>query len=199
MFTGLVEETGRIRKIARRRASLARLTVEARKTLEDVKVGDSIAVAGVCLTVVEVGRSTFTVEVSGQTLTRTTMGRIRPGEEVNLERAVGAGDRLGGHIVLGHVDCVGTVRSRRRTPRGEIFEIAVPPEIADHFVERGSVAVDGTSLTIVSATRRTFSVAIIPHTLAGTTLSTLRSGERVNVEVDVLARYAALERQRPLQ
>lgn len=199
MFTGLIEETGRIRKLARRQASLARLTVEARRSLEDAKPGDSIAVAGVCLTVVEVGRSTFTVEVSGQTLARTTMGRIRPGDKVNLERAVEAGDRLGGHIVLGHVDGMGTVRSRRRTPQGEIFEIAVPSEIADHLVERGSVAVDGTSLTVVSVTRRSFSIVIIPHTLAKTTFSTLRAGDRVNVEVDVLARYAAIERQRPLQ
>ncbi|KPJ53530.1 hypothetical protein AMJ39_04415 [candidate division TA06 bacterium DG_24] len=198
MFTGLIEEMGTVRKFTRARASLVRLTVDAERVLSDVKVGDSISVSGVCLTVVDVGPSSFTVEISGQTLSRTKMGHLRPPQRVNLERAVSPGDRLGGHVVLGHVDCVGTVRSRRNTAGGWIFEFSVSPDVAGRIVEQGSIAVDGVSLTVTSASRRSFKVAIIPHTLAVTTFSDLRPGDRVNIEIDVLARYAAGERQVPL-
>lgn len=185
MFTGIIEETGRVTGLA----PSGRLSVEASAVLEDTKIGDSIAVSGICLTVVEMTDSSFAVDVMPETLKRSTLGSLRPGATVNLERAMQAGGRLGGHLVNGHVDGLGTVRSRRPLGNAVIFDIDVDRDIAKYFVSKGSVAVDGISLTVVEARHDSFSVSIIPHTRAQTTLEDARPGTQVNIEVDVIAKY----------
>ncbi len=188
MFTGIVEGTGVVRQIVTRERS-ARLTVEAGRFLDGARVGDSIAVNGVCLTVARVAGQAFDADLSAETLRRTTLGRLRPGVAVNLERPVALGDRLGGHLVQGHVDGVGTVRARRRDGDAWWVEIAAPPGVMRYVVEKGSIAVDGVSLTVAQVAGDRFTVCLIPHTCAVTTLGTLAPGRQVNLEVDVLARY----------
>lgn len=185
MFTGIIEELGKVKGLAPSGA----LTVEASKVLEGTRVGDSIAVSGVCLTVVEMTGSSFTVDVMPETLARSVLGGLKPGAAVNLERALEAGGRMGGHMVQGHADGVGTVRSRRQAGNAVLFDIEVDAEVARYVVQKGSVAVDGISLTAVEAGRNGFSVSVIPHTLAQTTLDKARPGTRVNVEVDIIAKY----------
>ena len=185
MFTGIIEELGKVKGLAPSGA----LTVEASKVLEGTRIGDSIAVSGVCLTVVEMTGSSFTVDVMPETLARCVLGGLKPGAAVNLERALEAGGRMGGHMVQGHADGVGTVRSRRQAGNAVLFDIEVDAEVARYVVQKGSVAVDGISLTAVEAGRNGFSVSVIPHTLAQTTLDKARPGTRVNVEVDIIAKY----------
>jgi riboflavin synthase len=179
MFTGVVEELGHL--TAREGG---RLTFAATTVLEDVKVGDSIAVDGCCLTVVEVGDGWWAADVVDETFARTTLGRLAPGDPVNLERPLRLADRLDGHLVQGHVDAVGEVV----TPAPDL-RVRVPAPLARYLVEKGSVAVDGCSLTVVEASHDEFAVAIVPHTAAVTTLGTRRPGDEVNVEVDVVAKY----------
>ncbi|GBC77366.1 Riboflavin synthase [bacterium HR08] len=188
MFTGLIEEVGRIRQLALTSVG-GEVRVEARAVLEDLRVGASIAVNGVCVTVTGVERDGFRTQLSAETLRRTTFGQLRPGRAVNLERALRPGDRLGGHIVQGHVDGVGRFLERR--PEGEswIFRFAFPSELHRYLVPKGSIAVDGISLTIAGLSDAWFEVAIIPHTLRMTNLRELRPGDGVNLEVDVLAKY----------
>ncbi|MBC7338777.1 MAG: riboflavin synthase [Firmicutes bacterium] len=188
MFTGIVEEVGRLRSL-RRSSGGAELDISCRRVGEDLRPGESVAVNGVCLTVVRAGGDGFVAQVMPETLRRTNLGGLAPGDPVNLERALPLGGRLGGHLVTGHVDATGTVISLR--PEGEaiIMEVAAPAELAPYLAPRGSVAVDGVSLTIVDSVGGHFRTSLIPHTLAVTNLARRRPGDVVNLEVDVVARY----------
>lgn len=192
MFTGIVEELGTVVSV-REHADGARLTVAAERVLDGVRLGDSIAVDGCCLTVAETGeqggRATWTADLMAETLARTSLGGRRPGDPVNLERALAADGRFGGHVVQGHVDGVGTVLARTPGTQWEVVEVALPPELARYVVAQGSIAVDGVSLTVVDARDDAFTVSLIPETRARTTLGTRAVGERVNLEVDVLSKY----------
>ena len=190
MFTGLIEEVGRVRQL-QKKGTLQRMEVSAGVILDDAEVGDSIDISGACHTVVELmGGQRFAVESVAETLQRTTMGQLGVGDPVNLERSLRTTDRLGGHLVLGHVDGVGTVRRFDETGEGNwVLEIAPPEDLLRYIAPKGSIAVDGISLTVVNATDTTFTVAIIPHTLSHTNLGQVAAGSRVNLEADVLARY----------
>ena len=203
MFTGIVEELGRIVRLETVEDS-ARLTVEAPTVTQDVSLGNSVSVNGCCLTVAAVHGSTFTADLMAETLTRTTLGSQAPGDPVNLERALRASDRLGGHIVQGHVDATAEVLDHHRGEHWDLLRIGLPQEIARYVAVKGSVALDGVSLTVVDVVDApstldvapvpgagaSLSVGLIPETLRRTTLGTRRPGERVNLEVDVLAKYA---------
>ena len=192
MFTGLIEEVGTVRSLERRQ-DFQRLEVAAETVLADTAVGDSISVNGVCQTVTERGAESFWVESVAETLARTTLGDLREADAVNLERSLRAGDRIGGHMVLGHVDDVGEIR-RFETPTGAdnwVLEIDVPAGLRRFVATKGSIAVDGISLTVVDVLPESFTVAIIPHTFRHTNLSQRRAGAGVNLEIDVLARYVA--------
>ena len=200
MFTGIVEELGRVVRLETVEDS-ARLTVEAPTVTQDVNLGDSVSVNGCCLTVTAVHGSTFTADLMAETLTRTTLGSQAPGDPVNLERALRASDRLGGHIVQGHVDATAEVLDHHRGEHWDLLRIGLPQEIARYVAVKGSVALDGVSLTVVDVADASdvapvpgagasLSVGLIPETLRRTTLGTRRPGERVNLEVDVLAKYA---------
>jgi riboflavin synthase len=185
MFTGIVEELGRV-------ASLegARLRVACSIVREDAELGASIAVNGVCLTVVEDDRTTLAFDLSEETSRRTALGRLSPGDAVNLERPATLSTRLGGHLVQGHVDGVGRVASFRAVAEaGAWLTVSVPEELRRYLVEKGSVTVDGVSLTVAALEDGGFSVALIPHTLAVTTFGSARPGDPVNLEVDVIAKY----------
>ena len=200
MFTGIVEELGRVVRLETVEDS-ARLTVEAPTVTQDVNLGDSVSVNGCCLTVTAVHGSTFTADLMAETLTRTTLGSQSPGDPVNLERALRASDRLGGHIVQGHVDATAEVLDHHRGEHWDLLRIGLPQEIARYVAVKGSVALDGVSLTVVDVVDApnaspapgagaSLSVGLIPETLRRTTLGTRRPGQRVNLEVDVLAKYA---------
>jgi len=188
MFTGIVEELGEIVAIERG-AESAVVTVRGPLVTGDAARGASIAVNGVCLTVVEHDRETFSVDVMAETLNRSCLGSLRPGALVNLERAMTASARFGGHIVQGHVD--GTARILARVPgdRWEVVQFTLPPELSRYVVEKGSITVDGVSLTVSDVTDDTFSVSLIPTTLGLTTLGHKVVGDAVNLEVDVIAKY----------
>ncbi len=189
MFTGLVEELGRVRRVDPR-AGGARLEFDASTVLTDSEVGASIAVNGCCVTVVERGDGWWAADAVTETLARTDLGSLRAGDPVNLERPVRLGDRLGGHLVQGHVDAVGTVESRQPPADGSTgVSFSAPPDVLRYVVEKGSITVDGVSLTVVSVTDDAFAVAVIPHTLAVTTLGSMEPGAAVNLEVDVVAKY----------
>ena len=189
MFTGIIQAIGKIAALERRGGD-ARLRVQAGKLdLADVKLGDSIAVSGVCLTVIELSAKDFTVDVSGETLARTTLGGLKPGAAVNLEKALLPTTRLGGHLVSGHVDGIGKVLDRRQDARSVRFGVAVPRELGKYIAEKGSVCINGVSLTVNAVRDAEFEVNIVPHTLAETTLGELAPGHAVNIEVDLLARY----------
>ena len=188
MFTGIVEEVGLVRTI-QRRTGYQRTTLEAKRVLADVAIGDSISIDGACHTVVEVGRQGFSFESVSETLERTTLGRLKTGDRVNLERSLKLSDRLGGHLVAGHVDGMGRVRERRRWADNVVFRIGMPAELVPFVANKGSIAVDGISLTVVSARARDFTVTVIPHTMEVTTIGERRVGDAVNLEVDMVARY----------
>lgn len=188
MFTGIVEEVGRVQSIRREPAN-AVLTIAASKVLEDVHLGDSIAVCGVCLTVTSFTSSAFTADVMHETLNRSSLGALKPGSPVNLERAMPANGRFGGHIVSGHID--GTGRITRIRPDGNAiwYTVSATPSLLRYIVEKGSIAIDGISLTVAAVTGRDFSVSIIPHTQGQTTLSARRVGDTVNLETDCIGKY----------
>lgn len=189
MFTGLIEEIGVV-LTAERRGDFQRASLSAgRPFLDSLRIGDSVCIDGACHTVVSSDARGFAFESVEETLRRTTLGRLRPGDRVNLERSLRMGDRLGGHIVAGHVDGVGRVLERTDRHEDAIIRLEVPEGLEKYIAEKGSVAVDGISLTVVSVAGRAFTVAIIPHTLRVTTLSLRRPGDPVNLEVDLLARY----------
>jgi riboflavin synthase len=188
VFTGIVEEVGEVLEVTDL-GSAARLRVHGPGVTVDARSGDSIAVSGICLTVVEVAGGSFTADVMRETLDRSTLGALRPGDGVNLERAVTPTTRLGGHLVQGHVDGVGTVLDRRPDEHWEVVRIGLPAGLSRYVVEKGSVAVDGVSLTVVEAGPDSFTVSLIPTTLQRTVLADRPVGARVNLEVDVLAKY----------
>ncbi|GAB2620000.1 riboflavin synthase [Pseudactinotalea suaedae] len=191
MFTGIIEELGRVRAVDDSGGDALRITIEASTTLADAALGDSIAVDGCCLTIAFREATTWTAEVMGTTLAATTLGGRRAGDLVNLERAVTAQQRLGGHIVQGHVDGVGTLLDRRSEERWDLVVIGLPADGAldRYLVDKGSIAVDGVSLTVVSVAEGRVTIGLIPETLARTTLGRRRVGDRVNLEVDVLAKH----------
>lgn len=188
MFTGLVEKLGTIAQLERR-GHASELAVAAGSLATGAKLGDSIAINGCCLTVTRIEGDHLSFEAGAETLQRTTLGERRPGDRVNLERALQAGDRLGGHYVTGHVDTVGKLVRRDDDPPWAKLWFQIPEEYAPQLASKGSIAVDGVSLTLVDVTDREFSVALIPHTLQHTTLGALRENDRVNLETDVLAKY----------
>ncbi|WP_108832816.1 riboflavin synthase [Actinomyces sp. Marseille-P3109] len=208
MFTGIVEELGRIVRLETVE-NCARLTIEAPTVTQDASLGDSISVNGCCLTVAAMHGSAFTADLMAETLTRTTLGSQAPGDPVNLERALRATDRLGGHIVQGHVDATAEVLGRQHGEHWDLLRVGLPREIAHYVAVKGSVALDGVSLTVIDVddvnearhdaapdvsptpgAGASLSVGLIPETLRRTTLGTRRPGERVNLEVDVMAKYA---------
>ena len=185
MFTGLIEAVGRVR-LVRRSGDMARMEIES--SIEDLKIGESIAVDGVCQTIVSFNKPVFECDVMQETLRATTLGKLKRGSMVNLERALGVQDRLGGHIVTGHVDCVGRVLYVTKRPYS--IELEIPGDFIEFVVPKGSVAINGISLTVSPDIKgRRFSVNLIPHTLENTNLSLLRPGDEVNVEVDIFAKY----------
>jgi riboflavin synthase len=191
MFTGLVSDMGVVERILPRQGG-ARLTLRPALTrVDELALGESVACSGVCLTVVERGGGLASFDAVPETLARTTIGGWRSGSRVNLERALALGDRLGGHLVQGHVDAVGEVISRAAEGQGARLAISLPAAIAPLVAEKGSIAVDGVSLTVAAAGRDRFEVALIPETLARTTLGDARPGTRVNLEADVVARHVA--------
>ena len=184
MFTGIVEEIGTINNLVN-----SVLTIHAEKVLTDIKLGDSIAVNGTCLTVVNFTESKFSVDLAPETLRRTTFGDLNPGDTVNLERALSANDRFGGHMVQGHVDATGRVISIRDEGDSSIFRISNPKRLKPYLVEKGFIAIDGISLTIVKALTSSFTLSVIPYTRINTNLRDQRIGGKVNLEVDILAKY----------
>jgi riboflavin synthase len=190
MFTGLVEGAGRIARISPRGPD-AVLVVSPPWPLAEAVLGESVAVNGACLTVTQVLGEGFCVDVSAESLNRTTLGRLKPGAMVNLERALRLGDRLGGHLVSGHVDCVGTIREIKTLGGSTRIWIAIPAPHLGLVVEKGSVTVDGVSLTVNQVGADGFGLNIIPHTLAATTLQLAKEGDSVNIETDLIGKYVA--------
>ena len=188
MFTGIVEELGSIRSVRRGQHSSV-LSIAAKDILSDLKVGDSVAVNGVCLTATTVDSGGFTADVMHETLNRSSLGSLTVGSHVNLERAMPADGRFGGHIVAGHVDGVGTVANVRRDDTAVWFTVRAAPDILRYIVEKGSVAIDGISLTVAAVTQTDFSISAIPHTVANTVLRERKRGDPVNLETDVIGKY----------
>ena len=188
MFTGIVEELGQIRKIQKGRSS-AVLEIEARKVLEGTRVGDSICVSGVCLTVTSLEGGRFTADVMHETLNRSALQNARPGSLVNLERAMAADGRFGGHIVAGHVDGTGRIRGIERDDNAVWYTIGAGDEILRYVVEKGSIAIDGISLTVAKVGEGWFSISATPHTIRETTLQVKHQGDLVNLENDVIGKY----------
>ena len=184
MFTGIVEEVGSVVRISENG-----MAIRAALVLEDLKIGDSISVNGVCLTAVSQTGDGFAVDLSPETMRRTALGDLSPGSPVNLERALRASDRLGGHIVQGHVDGTGRVMSAKEEGDSIIFRVRTPKRLMPYVVEKGFIAVDGISLTVVKRGASSFTLAIIPYTLDNTNLKGLSTGVRVNLEADILAKY----------
>lgn len=188
MFTGLVEELGKVKNMVRTSRSV-RLTINASKVVSDVKIGDSIAVNGTCLTVVAHGDDWFTADVMPETVDRTVLSRLKTGDKVNLERTLRVGDRFGGHIVSGHIDGVGTISGKNTNDIAVIVRITAEPQVMRYIVEKGSIAIDGTSLTVVAVGNDWFTVSLIPHTAGLTTVGLKAVGELVNLEADVIGKY----------
>ncbi len=188
MFTGLIQSVGKVHSL-KRQGDSAQLQISNHFSDADLQLGESIAVNGACLTVTAWTRSNFTVDISPETMNCTTLGALQANQRVNLERALSLADRLGGHLVSGHIDCVATVSRRYQEQNSIRFEFAVPSEVMRYLVEKGSVAVDGISLTVNKVEQNMFSVAVIPHSLEMTTLSNCREGSQVNIETDLLGRY----------
>jgi len=188
MFTGLIQDVGIVRKVERRAGS-AVLTIASKLVADDLQLGESIAVNGVCLTVTRWDSSNFTADVSPESLDCTTLGTVQPGATVNLERALRLCDRLGGHMVSGHVDCLAQISKRYQDSNAIRFEFKVPEPSMRYLVEKGSVAIDGISLTVNAVSSEAFTVTIIPHSLEMTTLKDKKVGDQVNVETDLIGRY----------
>ena len=188
MFTGIIEEVGTIKQIARGQHS-AVLTIQAQTVLEGTKLGDSIAVNGICLTVTRLLEDAFTADVMHETLNRSSLSRLTVGDAVNLERAMAANGRFGGHIVAGHVDGVGTISNIRRDDTAVWYTVQAAPAILRYVVEKGSVAIDGVSLTVAYVDEAVFKVSVIPHTQEETTLTGKPAGEVVNLENDMIVKY----------
>lgn len=189
MFTGLVEDVGTIARIDRRSDAAVLIIAPSAMPVAELTLGESVAVNGCCLTVTETRGGEFTVLAGAETLRRTTLGQLRAQSKVNLERALRMGDRLGGHMVSGHVDGVGEVSARRDRGANLEIDIAPPSALLRYVIEKGSIAVDGISLTVNKVDSRTLSIALIPHTVTATTLATKQPGHTVNLEVDIVGKY----------
>ena len=190
MFTGLIIELGEIAAIDRR-AQNARLVVRGREILKDIAIGDSIAINGVCLTATTVGRDTISFDVSSETLKSSNLGELKRGDRVNLEPSLRPNSKMGGHFVTGHIDGTGRIRSRRMEGNAERIEIESPVNVLKYLIQKGSVTVDGISLTVVDVLKDAFSLVIIPHTASLTTIGFKKIGDTVNLEPDILAKYVA--------
>jgi riboflavin synthase len=189
MFTGIIEEMGTIQSIKQISPRAAALAVRANKVLEDVHIGDSIAVNGVCLTVTNFTSDSFQLDVMPETIRATSLNSLSAGAKVNLERSMAANGRFGGHFVSGHVDGTGKIVKKQKRDNAIYYTIAIPGDLAIYFMEKGSVAVDGISLTVFEHTTDSFTVSLIPHTAAETVLGEKESGDIVNIECDMLAKY----------
>lgn len=188
MFTGIIEEKGMISRIMKT-ASQAILTIKAKKVMEDIHIGDSIAVNGICLTVTSFSANEFQADVMHETLDRTSLKMLKPGSSVNLERAMAAGGRFGGHMVSGHIDGTGRITDIKEDSLAIWYTIETSPEILHYIVEKGSIAIDGISLTVAKVTQTTFAVSTIPHTRVVTTLGERKAGDLVNLENDIVGKY----------
>ncbi|MEG6570681.1 riboflavin synthase [Thermoanaerobacterium thermosaccharolyticum] len=188
MFTGIIEEIGKVKMI--QRGDITKIAIECEKVLDGTAIGDSIAVNGVCLTVTNVGKNLFTADLMRETLKSSNLGDLKIGSMVNLERALSISGRLNGHIVTGHVDTVGTIVNKNRIMNSNVFKIKIDERYSKYVVSKGSIAVDGISLTVVEALASYFTVSVIPHTELNTTLNFKRIGDSVNIEVDILSKYA---------
>lgn len=188
MFTGIIEEIGKIKMI--QRGDITKIAIECEKVLDGTAIGDSIAVNGVCLTVTNVGKNLFTADLMRETLKSSNLGDLKIGSMVNLERALSMSGRLNGHIVTGHVDTVGTIVDKNRIMNSNVFKIKIDERYSKYVVSKGSIAVDGISLTVVEALASYFTISVIPHTELNTTLNFKRIGDSVNIEVDILSKYA---------
>lgn len=188
MFTGIIEELGTVQRLDRGSNS-CQIFIQAAKVLEDVKLGDSIAINGVCLTVTSFDKEHFTADMMAETLAKTNLKDLGSGQRINLERATRLGDRMGGHLVQGHVDAVGTIVEKQKVGIASVLRIKAPEEILRYLVAKGSVAIDGISLTVVEVMPDSFTVSIIPHTSKMTTLGFKKTGDTVNLEADIIGRY----------
>lgn len=188
VFTGIIEEIGYVQRI-NQQSNSAQIQIKASKVLEDAAVGDSIAVNGVCLTVVSFDKQHFTADVMPETISKTNLRELKPGSPVNLERALKLGGRLGGHIVLGHVDAVGTIVQKQVLEIAIIYRIQAEPDFLKFVIPKGSVAIDGISLTVVDVFSDSFTVSLIPHTAHATILGSKKPGDKVNLESDIIGRY----------
>jgi riboflavin synthase len=188
MFTGIIEELGVVANIKRSGESFV-LTIDAKKILKDVHLGDSISVNGVCLTVTSFTSSQFTVDVMPETVKASSLQSLKRGSKVNLERAMAAGGRFGGHFVSGHIDGTGVIKSKRPIENAVYYEIEASQEILQYIIQRGSIAVDGTSLTVFGVTEDTFTLSLIPHTLTESIIGLKESGDIVNLECDMIGKY----------
>jgi len=188
MFTGIIQGLGTIKAVQRVGQGFV-FNIHPDSPLRDLQEGESIAVSGVCLTAIDVSRGSFKMDVSPETLSRTTLAMLRPGDRVNLERALRPSDRLGGHIVSGHVDGIGEIVKKKSQSQFTLFTIAIPKDLDRYLIEKGSIAVDGISLTVNSCKTGLFSVAIIPHTAKITTMGLRDRGNKVNIEVDLIGKY----------
>lgn len=189
MFSGIIEERGEVKGISRR-GSIVHFEIKADRVLKDTEIGDSIAVNGVCLTVIKKTKDTLCFEVMPETITLTNLGSLRIQDRVNLERSLKIGDRISGHFVLGHIDCLGIIRHKRHVRGNVSFEVALPQKYMSYVLPKGSIALDGISLTVVDKTANVISVYVIPHTLSNTTLGFKGSSDKLNVEFDILTKRA---------
>ncbi|KYG30727.1 riboflavin synthase [Alkalihalobacillus trypoxylicola] len=188
MFTGIIEEKGKIEALQRNGNAMV-MTIKASKVIVDVHLGDSISINGVCLTVVSFNHHHFSVDIMPETIYSTSLEGLKKGDEVNLERAMSANSRFGGHIVSGHVDGVGTILSKKREHNAVYFQISVKDRLSRYIIPKGSVAVDGISLTVFDVTDHIFTISIIPHTLQETILGSKQIGDIVNIECDIIGKY----------
>ncbi|NVM22060.1 MAG: riboflavin synthase [Desulfobacterales bacterium] len=188
MFTGIIEGLGTVKSVVRTAGGVS-MDIQADLALDDVLIGDSISVSGACLTAVHVQRDAFTVDMAPETLSKTTLGQIRVGDKVNLERALRLSDRLSGHLVTGHIDGIGTVNAKQPTGNATLFTFGVSEDLARYIIQKGSVAVDGISLTVNACNRSAFEVSIIPHTAGVTTIGLKKVGDTVNIETDLVGKY----------
>lgn len=188
MFTGIVEEVGMVKSI-KMGAKSAIITIQADKVMEDIQLGDSIAANGVCLTVTSFDRNSYSVDVMHETLRRTNLGSLKSGSRVNLERAMAADGRFGGHIVAGHIDDTGTIISMEKDDNAIWITVQTKPQVLKYIVEKGSIAMDGISLTVATVSEKDFAVSVIPHTGSNTTLLEKKPGDTVNLETDMVGKY----------
>lgn len=198
MFTGIIEETGRVGAI-KKGVKSSTLQIAAARIFDDLKTGDSVAVNGVCLTAAKIENKTFWADVMSETLNRSSLGELTPGSPVNLERAMAAGGRFGGHIVSGHIDGTGIITEIKKDDNAVWYTIKAPDKIMRYIVEKGSVAIDGISLTVARVSRENFSVSVIPHTLKETVIGTKKTGSKVNLENDIVGKYVERFMQVPAE